>query len=205
MKKRLPFILFAFLLCGCANKTSTESHFILDEIKTVVNWKGYTKNGDFNEGTIGVQSEYLTLDKNNDLQGTFLFPLLSITNSNLSSNDQKQQLIKKLHSEDFFFLVFYPEIKFTITRMEPFEKTGEDTIKKSNYIVTGDLVILGKAMPVSIPVNVSLKDHTLAVNGGFRIDLTQWGMNYIKDTLTTGKYSVQPYVDIDIKIFADRL
>jgi polyisoprenoid-binding protein YceI len=87
----------------------------------------------------------------------------------LYSDDAK--LTGHLKSPDFFGVKDNPKATFKSTKVEKTDK---------GYTVTGELTMLGKAKPVSFPATITEKDGTLTLNAEFKIDRTQWGMNYGK-------------------------
>jgi polyisoprenoid-binding protein YceI len=88
------------------------------------------------------------------------------TDSLYSDNDK---LTGHLKNPDFFGVKDNPKATFKTTKVEKAEK---------GYKVTGDLTMLGKTKAVTFPATIAEKDGVLSLAADFKIDRTQWGMNY---------------------------
>lgn len=99
-----------------------------------------------------------------------------IDTDSLYSDDAK--LTTHLKSPDFFGVKDNPKAAFKTTKVEKTEK---------GYTITGDLTLLGKTKPVTMPATVSVTGDTLTLTSEFKIDRTDWGMTYgkgkIEDTV----------------------
>lgn len=80
-----------------------------------------------------------------------------------------EKLTGHLKNPDFFGVKDNPKASFKVTKVEKSDK---------GFNVTGDLTLLGKTKPVTFPATITEKDGTLALTADFKIDRTQWGMNY---------------------------
>lgn len=79
------------------------------------------------------------------------------------------KLTNHLKSPDFFGVKDNPKATFKTTMVEKADKL---------YNITGDLTLLGKTKSVTFPASVTEKDGVLSLSTEFKIDRTQWGMNY---------------------------
>ena len=191
----------AIFLFQCTTPKNTEAIYELDESKSLIFWKGYAKGG-YHEGTIGIHGENITVSDGKLISGTFLFPLLSLTNTNLPTIEARQQLVRQLQSSDFFHMVLYPEIEFQINKVEDYLNARGTHL---NYLISGDLTVLGNARPVSFPASMSVENNRLTAEGKLVLDLTDWGMTYARDTTRSDRRHVKPNIDLTVKIYARQL
>lgn len=84
-----------------------------------------------------------------------------------SDNDK---LTNHLKNPDFFDVRKHPKITFKATKITP----GED----DQATISGDLTMLGKTVPVTVPANVVVTDEQVTLSTAFKLDRTKWGMNY---------------------------
>lgn len=109
---------------------------------------------------------------------------VDIETSSLTTDIEK--LTNHLKSPDFFDVREHPKATFQSTAIEV---EGDQQVK-----ITGDLTLLGVIKSVSFPATVSIEDD-LSLKGDFKIDRTQFGMDYGTDnvekdvemTVTVGK------------------
>lgn len=85
-----------------------------------------------------------------------------------------EKLTNHLKSADFFNVNEHPKATFTSTKIEP---AGEGQVK-----VTGDLTLLGKTQSITFPATVDT-DETFSLQAEFKIDRTQFGMDYGTDSV----------------------
>jgi polyisoprenoid-binding protein YceI len=94
---------------------------------------------------------------------------VDIETDSLYSDDAK--LTTHLKSPDFFGVKDNPKATFKTTKMEKTEK---------GYTITGELTMLGKTKAVTMPATVAVTGDTLTLSSEFKINKTDWGMNYGK-------------------------
>ncbi len=92
-----------------------------------------------------------------------------IDTTSLWSDSDK--LTNHLKNPDFFDVRKFPRITFKATQIE--HKEGAEKIN-----ITGVLTMLGKEVPITIPVTATMTDSVITLTGDFKIDRTKWGMNY---------------------------
>ena len=85
---------------------------------------------------------------------------------------QIDRLTIHLKSVDLFDVREHPTAKFESTTV-----TARDG-DAGRYDVTGNLTLLGTTKPVSFPVGVKITDQGLTLTGSFRIDRTDFGMDF---------------------------
>ena len=111
---------------------------------------------------------------------------VEIDTDSLYSDDAK--LTGHLKSPDFFGTKDNPKATFKTTKVEKTEK---------GYTITGDLTLLGKTKPVTIPATVAVDGDTLNITGETKIDRTEWGMTY-------GKGKIEDNVDLKVVVKAKK-
>jgi polyisoprenoid-binding protein YceI len=179
--------------------TNKKQQYVLDQNVSVVEWKGAMPGAE-NVGSFSVRSEDLRVEGGKVKQGTFVIPIASIKNFNLP-DQLKPQFIEHLKSPDFFNMALYPEATFTITKVVPYTQKSADTtvVAGANYLVTGNFTMLGKTHPISFPARVTLDGPKLTTEANFKLDRTQWGMNYATDPKAEGHY-IYPDVAIHLNV-----
>jgi polyisoprenoid-binding protein YceI len=78
-------------------------------------------------------------------------------------------LTTHLKGKDFFDVKTNPTATFKATKIE---KDGE------KYKVTGDFTLCGKKKEITFPATISEKDGVMTLTAEFKIDRTDYGMNY---------------------------
>ena len=110
----------------------------------------------------------------------------TIETDSLFSDDAK--LTAHLKSPDFFSVKDNPKATFKSTKVEKTEK---------GYTITGDLTLLGKTKPVTMPATVAVTGDALTFSSDFQIDQTDWGMVY-------GKGKIDDVVKLKLVITAKK-
>ena len=104
-----------------------------------------------------------------------------IETASLYSDDNK--LTGHLKSPDFFGVKDNPKATFKSTKVEKTDK---------GYTITGDLTLLGKTKPVTMPANVVVDGEKLTLTSEFKINRSDWGMTF-------GKGMVDDAVSLKVK------
>jgi polyisoprenoid-binding protein YceI len=94
---------------------------------------------------------------------------VDIDTDSLYTDDPSGKLTNHLKNPDFFGVKDNPKATFKTTKVAKTDK---------GYDVTGDLTMLGKTKAVTFPATITEKDGVLSLTSDFKIDRTQWGMNY---------------------------
>lgn len=197
----LSFLLACcFAFTGVRQEISTSS-YSLDADKSVVLWAGSSPRVT-HDGSFAVVSQGLEVVDGQVKGGTFVIPIASIQNFDLSQTI-KPVLLKHLKSEDFFHLALYPEATFAITQVVPLEEPGEGAVAGANMMVTGDFTLIGNTHPISFPARIDVRGEELAVEATFKFDRTKWGMTYAADPSLKNRH-IYPDVAIHLKVFGSR-
>ncbi|WP_036602717.1 YceI family protein [Olivibacter sitiensis] len=142
-------------------------------------WTGFLETGYFNTGTIALQNDAITVSGSRITGGTITMPLSSLVNSNLETQEAKAQLIEHLQSAAFFNAALYPNVKYTIKSAEPLAENDQDG---NNYLIKGDLSILGQVRALQMPAVLHITPTEISAKAYFTFDRTLWGMNYATDS-----------------------
>ena len=67
----------------------------------------------------------------------------------------------------------------------------------ATHEITGDLTLLGKTKPVTMPATVAVKDDELTLTSEFKINRSDWGMTF-------GKGMVEDAVSLKLNIAAKK-
>lgn len=181
-------------LCAISCNEDRRHQYKVDEQLSVVNWKGYLREGG-NNGTIQVKGDLTATDEGKVVKGNFAMPLSTLADLNLPNEELKEQLVHHLQGPDLFNMGMYPEIRFTVKEM----------LKDNDgHILNGDLEFLGKSNDISFPVIVSIEGDMLHLQGKVRIDRTRWGLNYATDINAPDGQYIRPDIDLELELTAHR-
>ena len=116
--------------------------------------------------------------------GSFTLDMNSLASTDLTG-EQKAGLeghLKGLDAkgaDDFFNVNKYPTATFTITNVVP-----STTIPDANVSITGNLKMKATEKSITFPASVvMLGDKVNAVTPSFKINRTEWGINYGSKTV----------------------
>ncbi len=198
----LLLVNFNVLLTSC-EKTEPEvkANYTLDDT-SVAEWKGASPDL-FHEGDFAVTSQQLEVINGKIKRGTFTIPIASIRNFDLPE-EVKPVLLNHLKSPDFFNLVLYPNATFTIAQVTPYNGKEANSLPGANYTVTGSFTLLNKTKTISFPAKINISNNLLTTEAVFKLDRTQWGMNYAADP-ALGEHHILPQVDIHLKLSGHKL
>jgi polyisoprenoid-binding protein YceI len=158
---------------------AAEKKYALTGENTTVTFTGFKKGGKHDggfkklAGTASVDGDPSSLKLEAEID----------TDSLYSDNEK---LTAHLKNPDFFGVKDNPKATFKSTKVEKTEK---------GYSITGDLTLLGKTKPVTMPATVEVKDGELVVNSEFKINRFDWGMTF-------GKGMVEDAVSLKLNIKA---
>ncbi|HXD88619.1 MAG TPA: YceI family protein [Urbifossiella sp.] len=160
--------------------TAAEQKFALDGANTKLTFTGTKKagkhDGGFKKltGTAAIEGNDLT---------TLKIEAVIDTTSLYSDNEK---LTAHLKTPDFFGVKDHPKATFKSTKVEKTER---------GYTITGDLTLLGKTKPVTIPATIAVADRTLTITSSFKINRSNWGMTF-------GKGMVDDAVSLKLNVSA---
>ncbi len=164
-------ILSAVILFGSVAMADV---YKIDTAASRVDWKAGKKLGLFHNGSIQVQGGQLETDAKGIVKSAeFVVNMKSITNEDLKDQpDYQKKLVGHLSSEDFFKVDKFPESKFKLKSLTP--KAGA----KDEYLVKGELTIIGKTENIEFPAKISADKNSLVGKATIVIERLKWGLQY---------------------------
>jgi polyisoprenoid-binding protein YceI len=180
MSRTILAVAAAFLFAPAAS--AADHVFSLDGDNTKLTFTGSKAGGKHDGGFAKLKGTATVTDA--DL--TTLKLEATIETDSLFSDDPK--LTAHLKSPDFFSVKDNPKATFKSTKVEKTEK---------GYTITGDLTLLGKTKPVSMPATVTATAEKFTFTSDFQIDQTDWGMVY-------GKGKIDDIVKLKLTITAKK-
>lgn len=187
------------LLAACSkSKTTAPTNFKVDEGQSAVEWKGSAPDH-FHTGAFRVSGTFNTNDSGKVTAGSFSIPIASITNFDVADPATQKQLLDHLKSPDFFNLAIHPDAVFRITKVEDLK----ETMSSANAKVTGDFTMIGQTHGISFPATILKQGNQISVQGAFKLNRLQWGMNSFNDP--AAPLYILPEVNITLKIYGKPL
>lgn len=145
----------------------------LDLQKSTLRWEGRKPAGS-HHGTVKLKQGFLKMEGGKPVGGEFIVDLTTISNQDLESEEDRQQLESHLKSKDFFHVSEHPQASFKIEEITPVGASG--LVQK--YRLKGPLTIRGITHTVTLPGKLTVKDQKYVLTGSFSIDRTRWGVKY---------------------------
>lgn len=189
------------LLGSCKKDEDNSVKYVVETAQTTATWKGYLKTGYFNEGTIDVTSTELTVADGKIKTGTFVLPLNTLKNTNLP-DAQKPQLINHLQSHEIFNMLVFPEFVFKFTSMEPYTGGDATAVTGANFLVKGELKMMGIYKPISFPAKIVITSEKVTVAAKILVDRTRWGINYATDDTKPDADRIQNNLHLELDLSA---
>ena len=205
MKKKLLLLAAvpAFLWNCTDHDPASSTKFTLNP-QSVAEWKGFLKTGYFNNGTIAVESDDIIVQDGKVKGGSFTIPVSSIINLNLPTEEVKEQLVHHLQSADFFNMALHPDVTYSITDVTPYSAPKEGDVAGANYLVNGNLTILGKTHAVFFPAKIVIAGNLLSVEGNVKFDRTKWGITFASDPDLAPEKYIEPTVEIHLQLSGEK-
>ncbi len=158
--------------------TGKATAYTIDNTNSQVLWVGSKPAGQ-HTGTIKISNGSLFTTNGQVSAGTFTMDMNSLTVTDLQG-EYKGKLEGHLKglaadsADDFFNVTKYPTATFSITNVEP-----NTTVPDANFSVTGNLRIKDKEKSITFPASiVTVGDKVIAVTPSFKINRTEWGINF---------------------------
>lgn len=167
----------------------------------VVNWAAnYTIDKKGHNGAIKVESGELMVDQGQLFFGKATMDMNSISVLDIKDPRGRLDLESHLKDADFFETNKFPKATFEFVEVVP------NNTPEFNFLLNGNLIMKGISAPVSIPVNLSIKeDILLAESIRFSINRTQWGVNFNSGIIGTAMDKmIDDMVPIQLKITAKK-
>ena len=135
-----------------------------DTDKTKILWLGEKVTGQ-HDGTINLESGWLTWKDNKIESGEFLIDMTSLKDS-----ENNERLEGHLKSEDFFGVEKFPTSKLILT--------GSTTFEKGTGVVNGTLTIKDITNPIEFKASMQKKDDGVWFYSNIIIDRSKYNVRY---------------------------
>lgn len=173
-----------------AQKNNTDK-IDIDLKQSKLEWTGKKVGGE-HYGEIQLASGHLTFTKNKLTGGTFEMDMASITCVDITNEKSNRRLIDHLKSEDFFSVVRFPKSTFTITKVESKSAT--------EYMVTGNLTIKGKANPVTFTTKLNTVNNQTIAEATIVFDRSKYDVKFGSQSFFENLGDKLVYDDVDMKV-----
>lgn len=159
--KNITFIIITILASLVIGNTQ-QTDYVLKE--GVLTWKGKAAFSSYYlSGTLNAASSSLIIQNEKIIDGKIILDMLSLD----AENDQLQS---HLRSKDFFEVDKYQKAIFLLNK--------EALIVDGKTVLSGDLTIKEKTLPVDIVTTVTLCSGNPKVSGKLIVDRTKFGIYY---------------------------
>lgn len=157
------------------------------------------------DGTIGIKSGSLDLEKGKLVGGEFVIDMATIAVTDLSGGS-KAKLEGHLNSADFFDVENHKTAAFKMTKVK---KTGKQatTDKAQEYEVTGDLTIKGKTESITFKTYVKTEgDKVMARANEIIFNRAKFDIKYGSETFfgSLGDKAIYDDVKMTIELIAKK-
>jgi polyisoprenoid-binding protein YceI len=207
MKNLISFLLTALIISSCKQvpksdeatvtpakeeaKMASGEVFNADLGASRIEWIG-TKVSGYHTGTVSLKSGELTVTNGQVTAGKFTMDMTTIkaVGPEKVPVDASAKLTGHLQSADFFDTQKFPEATFVITSVKPYtgtvteaddprqEKLNEYKVPNPNYMVSGNLTVLGIAKNIEFPALITVNGNTAEARAKFNLDRKQWGIEF---------------------------
>lgn len=182
IKNLAMVIVVAFITFSFTTIDEEKKEIKTDKSKVV--WKGYKVTGS-HEGTINLQSGFLTFNEDKLTGGEIVIDMTTLTSTDLEG-EYKGKLEGHLKSDDFFGVETYPTATLVFKNVEVFGK--------NSYTVIGDLTLKGKTN--SITFNISIYGSKASVF--LKIDRSKYDVKYGSASFFDGLKDKVIYDEFDL-------
>ncbi|MEJ8801452.1 YceI family protein [Pontibacter sp. H249] len=143
-----------------------------------VKWYGEKVLGK-HDGEINLESGQLSVAGDQLTGGRFVMDMKSISNTDLTDEEQNGKLVGHLKSDDFFGVEKYPTATFEITSASPIASAATG---QPNYDVKGNLTIKDKTEEISFPATVTVNGNTVNAKADVTVDRSKFDVRYGSET-----------------------
>lgn len=140
--------------------------------KSSLAWEG-KKIGGAHNGTVGIQSGTLKLNKNEISGGEFVIDMNSIVCLDIENEEYNGKLIGHLKSDDFFSTEKFPTATLKIKKVVRLKEGS-----KSTHNIYADLTIKGITHEVVFPATVTGANGAVTAEATFTVDRSKYDVRY---------------------------
>jgi polyisoprenoid-binding protein YceI len=198
MKKLFLLTLLLFSVFLLAQKKKSKGIQVSKVQTSDIRWWGYKvvkSEATTHSGFVKLKSGKFYFEDKVLKGGDFILDMRSLTNTDLTGEDQKK-LTDHLRSSDFFGVKKYPVAKFVITKILPSKNL------EYNYLVYGNLTLKGTRKTISFPAKIRTNDRFVEFESAKfslnRQDFKAFYKSSIRD------YLIKDQIDIQIKLTAGK-
>lgn len=152
-----------------AEATSSSVNYTVDPASTTIECVGKKVTVQHN-GTLGIKSGTISAENGEITAGNFVVDMASITNTDITDEEMKGELLGHLMSPDFFNVDSFPEAKFEISTITP----NEADENGRSHLVTGNLTI----KDITVYADIDVTGEAVDIKTDFDIDRTEWDIKY---------------------------
>lgn len=195
------FTILSMLLTSASFASNTKmTAYNIDTKESSIVWTGSKATGSKHTGNISFKSGKIDVSGNSVKSGEFAVDMGSLTDTDLAgSPEYKAKLESHLKSDDFFQVTKFPESTFKIT--------GIEKKNKDEYVVKGDLTLIGTSKPVEFPAKLDVTKDGVKGTATLTINRTNWGLKYGSKSFfkeLVGDKIISDEFSLDLKIVAKK-
>ncbi len=172
--------------------------YTVDTSKSYITWRGEFVTGNGHDGKVMLKDGSATVANADVVSGNFAIDLNTIVD-----NDNTEKLITHLKGADFFDVATYPTANF---ELKSFELSNQSS-SANRYIVSGNLTLKDKTMPVSFIADIANSgENTMVITGNFAINRADWEMKYNSTSFFSGlgDKAIRDAVEIGLNIVVSK-
>ena len=205
-KKTITSLIASFIIISSvsmhaqeASKAKTGNKLTVNLADSKVNWIGKKPTGE-HTGFVKLTGGDILADNNEIKGGSFVIDLNSIVDVDLKDEGMNGKLVGHLKSADFFDVEKYPTARFVITKVTKIPGTAAGAAK-STHKIEGDLTMKNITKKISFDASINMLNGKLTASSApFKIDRTQWGVNYQSKSIFAELKDQFIYDDISLAI-----
>lgn len=167
----------------------------VDTDASIIYWTGFGPKT-MHHGTLKLKEGILYIAGDKIKLGGFTINMNTIKCTSITNEKDRLKLERHLNRSDFFDIIRFPDAQFTLTQCEVVANNDSVT-----HHIGGHLELKGLDKGLSFDAKIT-KDGDVykAVSRPFKIDRTQWGINYGSNTIYDEMQSSIVNDSIEIKV-----
>lgn len=159
--------------------------------ESTIEWHGEKVTGEHN-GNVEVRQGNIVLDESGKIQSAYVqVDMRTITNKDLTDEENNAKLVGHLKSDDFFGVEKFPYAEIQIQNFKPGNESG-------TYVANGDLTIKGKTHPISFPFTMNQSGDTFTASGSCTFDRSNYDVRYGSGSFFDNLGDKTIYDDVDL-------
>jgi polyisoprenoid-binding protein YceI len=169
-----------------------DGSYVVDVNASQMTWHASRIVGNNHRGLIQIKNGNLDVSEGNIIGGNFIIDMNTI-----SSDEDLDNLVTHLKSEDFFDVSNYSEAFLEINNV---------TYVDGAYQITADLGIKGTVSSITFPAQITNDADRLLATAAFSIDRTVWDIRYGSNKFfeDLGDKTIKDEIDFTIQLEAQR-